>query len=144
MVRFFSPEEESRLVAAIQAAERTTSGEIRVHVERETRRPAIEEGWRIFRRLGMHKTKDRNGVMILLDLHHQAFSIIGDEGIHKAVGQDFWTEERDLLQDHFRRGEFVEGLEIAIARVGEKLKGHFPYAGDDIDENELPDTISYG
>lgn len=144
MVNFFSPEEESRLIAVIQAAERTTSGEIRVHVERETRRPAIPEAWRIFRKLGMHKTKERNGVLILLDLHHQAFSIVGDEGIHKAVGQNFWTEERDLLQDYFQRGEFVEGLELAIAQVGEKLKFHFPYAGDDLDENELPDTISYG
>lgn len=144
MVQFFSPEEEARLVAAIQAAERTTSGEIRVHIERETDAAAIQEGVRIFKRLGMHQTKDRNGVLILLELNRQSFSIIGDEGIHRAVPPNFWEEERDLMQAHFRRGEFVEGLEAAIAKVGEKLKEFFPYLGDDLDENELPDTISYG
>ena len=144
MVQFFSPEEEARVVAAIQAAERRTSGEIRVHIERETDAATMSESIRIFKRLGMHQTKDRNGVLILLELKRQSFSIIGDEGIHQVVPPNFWEEERDLMQTHFRHGEFVEGLEAAIAKVGEKLKEFFPYAGNDLDENELPDTISYG
>ena len=33
MLKFFSPEEEQKIVAAIQSAELNTSGEIRVHLE---------------------------------------------------------------------------------------------------------------
>ena len=61
MVRFFNREEEATIVAAIQAAELATSGEIRVHVEVGARKPALEVATRTFRELGMEKTQDRNG-----------------------------------------------------------------------------------
>lgn len=142
MVKFFSPEDEQRIIEAIQAAEQQTSGEIRVHLEDNPKRPALEEAQRVFRRLGMHRTKERNGVLILLAPEKHEFAIIGDQGINAVVSTDFWAEERDLMQVYFRRQAFAEGLVLAIQQVGAKLKQHFPYQDDD--ENELPDDISYG
>ncbi|MEM9258150.1 MAG: TPM domain-containing protein [Bacteroidota bacterium] len=142
MVKFFSPEEEVQLVAAIREAELATSGEIRVHVEVGASASALDVAPTIFQELGMHETKDRNGVMILLAVDRREFAIIGDEGINKVVSEDFWAEERDLMQHHFRQGDFVKGIELAIQQVGRKLKEFFPYQDDDV--NELPDTISYG
>lgn len=142
MVKFFSKDEEATVVEAIRQAELATSGEIRVHVEVGADAPALDVAKRIFNQLGMHKTADRNGVLILLEVDRQEFAIIGDEGIDKFVPADFWESERDLLQQHFRKGEFAQGLALAIGQVGEKLKKYFPYQEDDI--NELPDTISYG
>ncbi len=127
---------------AIRRAERATSGEIRVHVEVGAEAPALAVAQRVFLQLGMNKTKDRNGVLILLEVDRREFAIIGDEGINQVVPEDFWDTERDLLQQHFRRGAFARGIELAIEQVGAKLKQFFPHAADDV--NELPDTISYG
>ncbi|WP_420458490.1 TPM domain-containing protein [Neolewinella sp.] len=141
MVRFFNREEEATIVAAIQAAELATSGEVRVHVEVGARRPALEVATRVFRELGMEKTQDRNGVLILLAVDRREFAIVGDEGINKVVPEDFWATERDLMQQHFKQGEFATGIEKAIEQIGTKLKQYFPYQTDDV--NELPDAISY-
>ncbi|NJC27442.1 TPM domain-containing protein [Neolewinella antarctica] len=142
MVKFFSADEEARLVGAIQAAELNTSGEIRVHVEVGERKAALNVATRVFKELGMDKTADRNGVLILLEVDRREFAIIGDEGINKVVSQDFWDDERDLMQRHFRKGEFVEGISLTIEQIGAKLRKFFPYQTDDV--NELPDEISYG
>lgn len=142
MVKFFSKEEEASIVAAIQDAERNTSGEIRVHVEVGERTTALSLAARIFNELGMHKTADRNGVLILLEVDRREFAIIGDEGINKVVSQDFWEDERDLMQRNFKQGKFAEGIVLAVEQVGAKLKKFFPYQADDV--NELPDEISYG
>lgn len=141
MVRFFSNEEEAKIVSAIREAERATSGEIRVHVEVGADAPALKVAHRVFKQLKMHETQDRNGILILLSVDRREFAIIGDEGIDGVVPKGFWDDERDLLQAHFRRGDFTGGIAKAIALIGEKLKEFFPYQMDDV--NELPDEISY-
>ncbi len=141
MIKFFKPDEEKRIIEAIQAAENNTSGEIRVHLDNDSKRNILEEAARLFRKLGMHKTEARNGVLILLSVKRKEFAIIGDEGIDQVTGPDFWKEERDLMQAYFRRGEFCEGICLAVEQVGEKLREFFPYQDDDV--NELPDDISY-
>lgn len=142
VVRFFSPEEEAQIVAAIRKAESMTSGEIRVHVEVGATAPALSVAQRVFYQLGMEKTQHRNGVLVLLEVDRREFAIIGDEGIDQVVSDDFWDTERDLMQMYFRKGEFATGIEKAIEQVGAKLKKFFPHQSDD--KNELPDTISYG
>ncbi|MEM1215924.1 MAG: TPM domain-containing protein [Bacteroidota bacterium] len=142
MIQFFRPEEEKLIIAAIRKAESQTSGEIRVHIEQKPRGAILREAKRIFQKLGMDDTKDRNGVLVVLAPEWKEFAIIGDEGIDAVVPDDFWDSERDLLQTYFRKGEFCAGLVAAIDVIGEKLKAHFPVQDDD--ENELSDDISYG
>ena len=141
MVKFFSKEDEARIVTAIQSAERQTSGEIRVHLERKSKGDVLKDALRIFHKLGMHKTEQRNGVLILLVPKAKQFAIIGDEGINNAVPPGFWEEERNIMQQHFRKQAYVEGLTTVIQQIGEKLKTFFPYQDDDV--NELSDEISY-
>ncbi len=142
MIKFFSKEEETLIVGAIRKAELATSGEIRVHVEVGAEVAAISVAKRVFYRLGMEKTADRNGVLILLEVDRREFAIIGDEGIDKVVPADFWDSTRDIMQQYFQKGEFARGIELAIGEVGAQLKAYFPYQSDDV--NELPDEISYG
>ncbi len=142
MLRFFAPEEEEKIIEAIRQAEFQTSGEIRVHLDDQLEGNALQKATTVFRRLKMHKTKDRNGVLIYLAPNQHQFAIIGDKGIDEAVPKNFWDDVRDLMQDHFRRQAFGEGVCRAIDRVGEKLRDRFPYQSDDV--NELPDDISYG
>lgn len=142
MIRFFSKEEEALIVKAIRKAELATSGEIRVHLEVGAEAAAMSVAERVFHRLGMDKTADRNGVLILLEVDRREFAIIGDEGIDQVVPSGFWDSTRDIMQQHFRRGEFARGIEQAVGEVGSQLKAYFPYQTDDV--NELPDEISYG
>lgn len=141
MSKLFDQAEENRIIAAIKAAEANTTGEIRIHIDQKLRRPVLEEAAAVFARLAMHETKARNAVLIMVAPNDRAFAILGDVGIDRVVPPDFWAAERDLIQQHFRRGEFCEGLCQAIAQVGEKLRAHFP--GEAGDTNELPDEITY-
>lgn len=134
---------QARLVAAIGAAERATSGEIRVHVEDYSRADVLARTRYLFTRLGMHRTIARNGVLIYVAVKDHQVAIFGDEGIDAAVGHDFWEAEIALLIAHFKQGDYVGGLELAIEKVGEKLKVHFPHMGQS-DQNELSDEISMG
>jgi len=132
-----------RIKSAIQAAEKRTSGEIRVSVSQffwGRVRPVAE---RTFRRLGMTATKDRNGILFFIVPSRRRFVVLGDEGIHAKVGQEFWDALTADLSGDFKQGRFQDGLLKAIADVGEKLATHFPY--DPLtDKNELPDDIDFG
>jgi uncharacterized membrane protein len=95
-----------------------------------------------FVRLGMTATKHRNGILFFIVPARRRFTVLGDEGIHARVGQDFWEALAVVLSEHFRKGEFTEGLVKAIEAAGEKLAEHFPYDAL-TDVNELPDEIEF-
>ena len=141
MLNFFNKDEEKAIITAIQQAEANTSGEIRVHIEDKLKRAVLKEASLVFKRLRMHKTKARNGVLLLIAPNDKQFAIIGDKGIHALVETNFWDNERNILQEHFRKGAFCGGICAVIHAVGEKLKSDFPAESDDV--NELPDEISY-
>ena len=128
-----------RVVAAIGAAERTTSGEIRVVLSRRKLSDPVVEAQRQFERLGMTQTAARNGVLILLAPRSRTFAVIGDQGVHEKCGDPFWTELAAAMTEHFKRGDFTAGLVHGIERAGALLAEHFPHRSDD--RNELPDDI---
>jgi uncharacterized membrane protein len=141
VIRFFKPEEEDRIIRAIKAAEKNTSGEVRVHLEVNCEGELLEAAAKVFHRLKMDRTELRNGVLIFLVPERRQFAIIGDKGINEKVPENFWQEVRNIMQAHFREGDFAQGVCEGITRAGEKLKEFFPYQKDD--KNELPDEISY-
>ncbi len=140
--QFFSKEAQAQIVAAIQSAEKATSGEIRVHVEPKTDLAPIDRAKIVFDNLGMGKTNLKNAVLLYLSFEDRKFAIIGDSGIHEKVGDDFWQAEKELLKTYFSKNEFANGLALAITHVGEKLKAYFPYQENDV--NELSNEISFG
>ena len=139
---FFTKEQKTAIVEAIGKAEQNTSGEIRVHIDKSCKEDALDQAAYIFKKLNMHKTEQRNGVLIYLALDDRKFAIIGDAGINSKVPADFWDKVKDEMLGHFKLGEFAEGLTTGIHMAGEKLKAFFPLLPDD--KNELSDEISYG
>lgn len=132
------------VVAAIERAERACSGEIRVHIEPSSHGKDPQYlAERTFERLGMTKTELRNGVLIYLVSKQQQFAVIGDRGIHEKVGPEFWQLVASHMVEHFRKGEFTEGVVQAVEEVGEQLSRFFPHQGAR-DENELSNEISIG
>lgn len=137
---FLSRDEEQEIVQAINSAEKNTSGEIRVHIENHTEKPPLERAQEVFQSLGMDATVARNGVLFYVGVNDRSFAIIGDEGIDKAVEDDFWDCTKDVVISHFKNKDFKGGLVAGILRAGERLKQYFPYA--DGDKDELPNEIS--
>ncbi|MDR5589423.1 TPM domain-containing protein [Christiangramia sp. SM2212] len=138
---FLSKSEEEEIVDAIRQAERTTSGEIRVHLEPSTGELDIfERAMEVFHMLKMDNTKQDNGVLIYVAVEDRNFVIYGDKGINDVVADDFWESTKDLIVSHFKKGRFKDGLVEGIIKAGEQLQKHFPW--DENDTNELSDQIS--
>ncbi|UFH55688.1 TPM domain-containing protein [Spirosoma sp. KNUC1025] len=138
----FTPDEQQRIVDAIRQAEKATSGEIRVHVEPNCpSTDPVERAIELFARLGMHQTKEQNGVLFYLAHDDRKFAVVGDKGIDAKVPANFWEATKELMKSHFAAGEYAKGLSKGIERAGEQLKQYFPYASEDT--NELADDISF-
>lgn len=136
---FLTPEEEKEIVNAIGLAEKNTSGEIRVHIENHSEKPPLERAQEVFSQLGMDATVARNGVLFYVGVSDHTFAIIGDEGIDKAVENDFWDCTKDVVISHFKEKRYKQGLVEGILRAGDRLKQYFPFTADDKDElsNEI-------
>ena len=140
---FLSSDDELAIVQAIQEAEKKTSGEVRVHIEKKCpKKDPIKRAINLFQKLHMHKTDLRNGVIVYVATEDHLLAIWGDEGIHAKVGQEFWENTLITLQKDFKTNQIKNGLTKALLDIGEKLQQHFPYQKDD--KNELDDSISYG
>jgi uncharacterized membrane protein len=135
------------IAAAVAAAERETSAEIRVHLERRLPRPrgapagdALARAAEVFTRLGMHATAERNGVLVYLAVDDHRLAIAGDAGIHARVGDEYWQRVRDAMVERLRRGEARDAVLHAVTEVGAVLRRFFPRRPDD--RNELSDRVS--
>ena len=139
---FLTKDEEAEVVEAIRLAEKNTSGEIRVHLEKETSIAPIERAVEVFYELGMDTTQLRNGVIIYVAVKSKKFAIYGDKGINDKVDVDFWDCTKDIMVNYFKTGNNVQALVEGIHNAGEQLQKYFPFEDDDTDE--LSNEISKG
>lgn len=138
---FLTEKQEQQIINAIARAEKRTSGEIRVHIEHECKNDALQRAQAIFHDLGMDETEQQNGVLIYIASEDHKAAVYAGKGIHRQVEDHFWNDALQILLNHFKDGEFEEGIEKAVDKVGIKLTELFPYQRDDV--NELTDEISY-
>jgi len=132
-----------RIKAAIESAERQTSGEICVSVAPLFWGSVEKAADKAFVRLGMTETKDRNAVLFFVVPARRKFVVLGDRGIHERVGQDFWNSVAAIVSEKFREGDFTEGLVKGIESVGEQLAKHFAF-DQATDRNELSNDVDFG
>lgn len=137
---FLSSQEEQEIVGAIRAAELATSGEIRVHIERNKQIPTLQRAQEVFHLLKMDNTKEENGVLIYIAVEDQELAICGDRGINAKVPANFWESTKEKMIHHFSKGEFKMGIIEGVTCAGEKLGQFFPWIHGD--ENELPNEIT--
>jgi uncharacterized membrane protein len=142
--RLMSDEDEALVVAAIRAAEKNTSGEVRVYVESHCRfvNP-VDRAMEVFYGLKMDKTDDHNGVLIYVALKDHQLAVYGDEAINKRVGLEFWQQAVKKMLQFFNKENYVAGICETVTAIGETLQKEFPYQPND-DKNELPDAIVFG
>ena len=139
--KFFTAEQKAAMVAAIQQAEKDTSGEIRIHIENRAKQEVLDRAAQVFAELKMHKTALRNGVLIYIALEDHQLAILGDVGINRKVPESFWDKIKNDMVESFKAGKIQEGICRAAIAIGHQLKAYFPCQPDDV--NELPDEISF-
>jgi uncharacterized membrane protein len=139
---FLTQEEEREIISDIRIAEKNTSGEIRVHIEASSDKEHDERALEVFHLLKMNNTKDENAVLIYVAVKDKKFVIYGDKGINKVVPLNFWDTTKNVIQSHFVKGNFKQGIVDGILKAGKELQEHFPWQIDD--EDELSNEISKG
>jgi uncharacterized membrane protein len=139
-----SDAEEELVVNAIRAAEKNTSGEVRVYIESHCRFvDPVDRAMEVFFGLKMNDTDDHNGVLIYVALKDRQLAVYGDEGIHVRVEKEYWQNAVKQMLQHFNKADHVAGICQTVTSIGQTLAKEFPYEAND-DKNELPDEIVFG
>lgn len=141
MNNFLTNYQMASLIEAIQTAENHSTGEIRVHIDSTTEGHNAEIAFEVFKRLCKDQTAEKNAVLFHVNFEQQYLTIIGDEGIHNKVHQNFWDKMHDEITTSFSKGKYFDGLKKAILETGIELKNHFPISGEN--PNELPNEITF-
>ena len=137
---FIGKLEHDRIVQAIREAEARSSGQIRVYVKRgNLNGNPLLSAQKQFQALGMHRTKERNAVLIFIAPRAHKFAVVGDEAVHQKCGLTLWQRVVEKMQNHFRHEHFSEAIVDAVRDISVVLAEHFP--GGPGDANELPDEI---
>src|SRR3989454_3451753 len=140
---FLTKLEHDRIVQAIREAEMKTSGEIRAFIQRgKLKSDPLVAAQRKFHRLDMHKTRERNAVLIFVAPRAHKFAVIGDKAIHEKCGDEFWQRIIDGMRTHFQNEKFSHAIIEAIEEIGKVVAAHFPKRSTSV--NELPDDVVQG
>lgn len=131
-----------RIVEAIKRAEKNTSGEIRVHIQRRLFCDIMDSAKKKFLQLGLDNTALKNGVLFYISFNDRKLAVLGDSGIDAVVPPDFWQATIDLMLEYFKKGDVPGGIEAGIEHAGNALGKFFPCSLDD--KNEVSDDISIG
>ena len=141
MSNFLTDSEMASLVEAIKTAENHSTGEIRIHIDSNTDENNAAAALDVFKSLNMDKTLNRNGVLFHVNFEQHYLTIIGDEGIHEKVHQNFWDNMHDRITSEFANGNYYKALQNAVLETGIELKKYFPILGEN--SNELPNEITF-
>jgi len=140
--QFFTEEEQNQIISCVQEAEKATTAEILVRLERKCGEDPIERCRKLMDELGITRTKERTGILIYCSIEDHRVAIFGDEAIHAIVGTEGWKDACEKLASRFANGDFVDAICDAIHSMMPMLKENFPaYV---VNPNELPDKPSFG
>ena len=141
--RAFPREGLARIEERIGAGEIRHAGEIRIAIEDSLSLGSVwsamsprERALEVFGALRVWDTSANNGVLVYLLLADHAVEIVADRAAATAIDEARWREITEGIVAACRRGEFVEGVLVAIQRIDDLLEAAFP-AGDR-NPDELP------
>lgn len=137
---FLTELEHERIVEAIRDAESRTSGQIRVFIQRgKLNVDPLVAAQKRFHKLGMHKTPQRNAVLIFVAPRAHKLAVVGDKAIHEKCGEELWSRIVEKMREHFRNENFSHAVVDAIRETGDALAAHFPTRS--VSTGELPGQV---
>ncbi len=139
--RILTPEEESRVVAAIRDAEEGNRGEVRVHLERRCPiSDSMDRARELFTTLEMEDTAEGTGVLLYVAVDDRVACVWAGPGIYGARATGFWDEVVDEVVGGFLVRAPARGIATAVRRIGRVLREVVP--GEDTAGNELDDAVT--
>lgn len=117
-----------------------TSALHRLLIPRRASADAVQgHAFRLFAERGLHHTRDRTGLLILVSVLERSVTLLGDAAVHERVGGSGWQSHLEHLIAKLREGRAADGIVEIIARVEAALGSDFPVRPDDT--NELPNAV---
>lgn len=143
---YFSEDELTDIQSAADAVERKTVGEIVLSFR--NKKSLLEKlysnhelAMKDFDKLGVHKTKERTGVLIFLIFEEHYFDIIADEGIFAKIPDDVWNKMEEKLKEEFRNKNYSTGILALISEISEVLSREFPTRAGADNDDEIKNEI---
>ena len=116
--------DQSKIAAAIDAAEQRTSVEFHVHVEATSRYP--EARARDLLRMAIARGHRRQGMLLYLLAHERRCYVVTDEQIRPLEGTRLWRDVVNRLVLDLLHGKLGDGVADAVGRFSHIVAGHFP------------------
>ena len=144
--RYFAQASLDAIARAVKDCEQHHPGEIRFVIEASLHTGAVFAGVtprqravEVFAQQRVWDTEHNNGVLIYLLLADRAVEIVADRYVARGrVPQAEWDEACQVLQKHFRLGNFEAGA-IAGVQAVSTILARYPPGPRDVG-NELPDA----
>ena len=109
----------------------------------EIDRRVIEKAERVFLERELFQTKDRTGLLIFISYLEHRVEVLGDTGINKQISQEQWVDIVNAITAGIKNKNASDGVVKGISLAADLLvTSDFHIQPDD--ENELPNTISFG
>ncbi|CAM4151009.1 TLP18-3/Psb32/MOLO-1 phosphatase superfamily protein [Kerstersia similis] len=138
--RHFTPAVLKQLEERISASEARHAGELVLAVEQalpDSQPDSAARALEVFGRLRVWDTPRRTGVLLYLCLGDHCIELVADRGVN--VAKEDWNMLCASLQAYLARGDFIAGLEMAIAGIETRLEYSCP-ASDREDHEGLPNA----
>ena len=87
---------------------------------------------------GLHRTRDRLGVLIFVSVAEHYVEILVDDGISKRLDDSSWDVIVKAFTQQVKQGQTLAGFISCIEACGELLKVHVPVTQT---RNELPNRL---
>lgn len=116
--------DQTKLAAAVEAAERRTAVEFHVRVEATSRDPD-ERAYELFG-VAAARSRRRHCVLLYLAAHDRRWFVVTDEALRPLASTRVWRDVGNRLTLDLLHGKAGDGLADAIGRFSHIVAGHFP------------------
>lgn len=140
MAFFFEENFSKQVEKSIEDAELLTSAEFKLHIEEVCNEDLLDRAAFVFSELDLHKTAQRNAVLLYVSVDDRKVSILADGGAKAHLSEQFLSETLSALIKDFKSDKYAEGIGNCFMNIALALKLHFPYQENDI--NEISNTVS--
>lgn len=97
-------------------------------------RAVAARAMQLFAEHGVHNTRDRSGLLLLISELERRVVILGDTGIHARIGDSGWDAHVRTIVEGVRTGRSSDAVLAVLRSLGDVLAEHFPRRAGDVDE----------
>jgi len=108
---------------------------------REVTREVHEKALELFNSLGLTKTKLRVGVLLAISLSEHRIELVVGNTLKEKITQDDLNHIMSILEGHFVKKEYAEGILESIKTLEEKVTHFFPEKFEGSEINEISNKI---